>query len=204
MAGFMGRVVGAATLNANIYEEIEADKRATIPALLIVALSSLSVGLAWAIEWLITGVIGGLLADMSMLVFVVGAVIAFISYSLLAVAGWLVWVFVTWIVGTKFLPEPETSSNLGELTRTVGFAQAPGMLRFLSAIPILGYVFTLVIWVWMLAAFVVAVRQALDYKSTGRAVAVCAIGWVANVLTVELIGRTVLHFAIPSIAGLFA
>ena len=135
---------------------------------------------------------------------VVGAVIAFISYSLLAVAGWLVWVFVTWIVGTKFLPEPETSSNLGELTRTVGFAQAPGMLRFLSAIPILGYVFTLVIWVWMLAAFVVAVRQALDYKSTGRAVAVCAIGWVANVLTVELIGRTVLHFAIPSIAGLFA
>lgn len=204
MAGFMGRVVGAATLNTSIYEEIEADKGATIPALIIVALSSLSVGLAWAIDWLVGGLIGGLLGDMSVLVFVVGAILAFIGYSILAVAGWLMWVIVTWIVGTKFLPEPETSSNLGELTRTVGFAQAPGMLRFLSGIPILGYLFTLVIWAWMLAAFVIAVRQALDYKSTGRAVAVCAIGWVVNVIIVEAGGRLVLSLAIPWIAGLFA
>jgi hypothetical protein len=78
------------------------------------------------------------------------------------------------------------------------------MLRILSGIPILGYVFTFIIWLWMLAAFVVAVRQALDYQSLGRAAAVCAIGWVVNVLTVELIGRTVLHFVVPLIAGLFA
>jgi hypothetical protein len=204
MASFVGRVLGAATLNAATYEEVEADSGATGQAIAVVALSSLSVGLAWAIEWLITGLIGGLLGGMSMLVFVVGAVVAFISYSILAVAGWLMWVLVTWIVGTKFLPEPGTSSNLGEMTRTVGFAQAPGMLRFLSAIPILGYLFTLVIWIWMLAAFVVAVRAALDYQSVGRAVGVCAIGWAVNVLIVEAVGRGVLHFVIPWIAGMFA
>jgi hypothetical protein len=31
--------------------------------------------------------------------------------------------------------------------------------------------------VWMLAAMVVAVRQALDYTSTMRAAAVCVLGW---------------------------
>jgi hypothetical protein len=33
----------------------------------------------------------------------------------------------------------------------------------------------------MLAAFIVAVRQALDYDSTGRAVLVCVIGWIVYV-----------------------
>jgi hypothetical protein len=196
--------MGAATLNTATYEEVEADSRATVQAVIVVVLSSLSVGLAWAIDWLIAGLIGGLLGGMSVLVFVVGAVLAFIAYSILAVAGWLMWVLVTWIVGTRFLPEPGTSSNLGELTRTVGFAQAPGMLRFLSGIPLLGYLFTLVIWIWMLAAFVVAVRAALDYKSIGRAVGVCAIGWAVNVVVVEAIGRLVLRYTIPWIAGMFA
>jgi len=35
-----------------------------------------------------------------------------------------------------------------------------------------------VVAVWMLVAMVVAVRQALDYTSTARAVAVCVVGWV--------------------------
>ncbi|MGH9788824.1 MAG: hypothetical protein ACRD4U_09010, partial [Candidatus Acidiferrales bacterium] len=138
MAGFVERVVGAATLNSNIYEDIEADKGATIPAIVIVILSSLAVGVAQAVDWFW---VGG----------VFSALTALIGYTILAVVGWLMWVVITWIVGTKLLPEPETSSNLGELTRTVGFAQVPGMLRIFSAIPLLGYLVTVVVWIWMLA-----------------------------------------------------
>ena len=36
--------------------------------------------------------------------------------------------------------------------------------------------------IWMLAAMVVAVRQALDYRSTGRAIAVCVIGWILAIV----------------------
>ena len=36
--------------------------------------------------------------------------------------------------------------------------------------------------IWMLVAMVIAVRQALDYQSTGRAIGVCLIGWVAQMV----------------------
>ena len=187
MASFVNRVIGAAALRVSTYEEIEADKGATIPALVIVVLSSLAVGFAQAVDWFIAGAVttGAMSGAAS-------AIVAFIGYTILAVVGWLMWVIITLIVGTKMFPEPETSSNLGELTRTVGFAQVPGMFRIFSAIPILGYLVTFVVWLWMLAAFVVAARQALDYKSLGRAIAVCAIGWIINGIFVEWIGRFIL------------
>jgi len=190
MASFVERVVGAATLKSSIYEDIEADKGATIPALIIVVLSSLAVGFAQAVDWFFISLPNSTAAALA------AAVAALIGYTILAVVGWLMWVIITLIVGTKMLPEPETSSNMGELVRTVGFAQVPGMFRIFSAIPILGYVVTLVVWLWMLAAFVVAARQALDYKSLGRAIAVCAIGWIVNGIIVELIGRSILAFVL--------
>lgn len=187
MAGFVERVVGAATLNVSIYEDIEADKGATVQALAIVVLSSLAVGVAQAVGWFF---IGG----------VFSAIVGLIGYTILAIVGWFVWTLVTLIVGTKIMPEPETKSDMGELMRTVGFAQTPGMLRIFSAIPLLGLLVTFVVWVWMLAAFVVAARQALDYKSTIRAVVVCAIGWVINGILVEWIGRFIV-FAIAAAVG---
>lgn len=190
MASFVERVVGAATLKSSIYEDIEADKKATIPALIIVVLSCLAVGFAQAVDWFFISLPNSTAAALA------AAVAALVGYTILALVGWLMWVIITLIVGTKMLPEPETSSNMGELVRTVGFAQVPGMFRIFSAIPILGYLVTFVVWLWMLAAFVVAARQALDYKSLGRAIAVCAIGWIINGIFVELIGRSILAFVL--------
>ncbi|MCZ6769608.1 MAG: hypothetical protein O7D93_10215, partial [Acidobacteria bacterium] len=83
---------------------------------------------------------------------------------------------------TKILPEPQTRSDLGELLRTTGFAASPGLLRVLGVIPVLGGIIMPAVTIWMLVAMIIAVRQALDYKSTGRAVGVCLIGWVISVL----------------------
>ena len=69
----------------------------------------------------------------------------------------------------------------GELARTLGFASTPGLLRVLGVVPVLGELVFLVTGVWMLVATVVAVRQALDYKSLPRAIGVCVIGWLAQV-----------------------
>ena len=46
-----------------------------------------------------------------------------------------------------------------------------------AAVPAAGSIVEAVVWVWMLAATVMAVRQALDYTSTLPALAVCALGW---------------------------
>jgi len=89
---------------------------------------------------------------------------------------------LTYIIGTKILPTPETSSNYGELLRTIGFSSSPGLLRVIGIIPGLNVIINLITGVWMLIAMVIAVRQALDYETTGRAVGVCLIGFIVQII----------------------
>ncbi|MCK5014919.1 MAG: hypothetical protein KAS66_13995, partial [Candidatus Omnitrophica bacterium] len=83
---------------------------------------------------------------------------------------------------TKFLPEAQTKADHGELLRTIGFSSSPGLIRVLGIIPIFTKLVFTVAGIWMLIAMVIAVRQALDYKSTGRAVGVCIIGWIIQAI----------------------
>ena len=76
--------------------------------------------------------------------------------------------------------------------RPVGFSSSPGVLRILGVIGGLGMLVAALASAWMLVAMVVAVRQALDYRSTWRALAVCLIGfalqWVVIFATLAVIG----------------
>jgi hypothetical protein len=82
------------------------------------------------------------------------------------------------VIGSKLLPEPQTRTDMGELLRVIGFAYAPNLLGFFAFIPALGVVVSTIVAFWLLAATIVAVRQALDYVSTWRAAAVVLIGWL--------------------------
>jgi len=95
--------------------------------------------------------------------------------------GWFIWALLTYFIGTRLLPEPQTKADYGELLRTIGFSSSPGVLRVLGIIPMLGNVLNFIVGIWMLVAMVIAVRQALDYKSTWRAVGVCLIGWIVQI-----------------------
>jgi len=101
-----------------------------------------------------------------------------------ALVGWFIWAFMTYFIGTKLLPEPQTHADLGQLLRTIGFSSAPGLIRVLAIIPSFADMVHLIAGIWMLVAMVIAVRQALDYHSTLRAVGVCAIGWVVQAVIV--------------------
>ena len=159
MTNFKDRIFRAAKLDAHLYEEVEADKSAMSQAMTVVVLSSVAAGI---------GSIG-------MGVGGPGGVLFGIIVSL---GGWYLWAYLTFFIGTKVLPEPQTESNPGELLRTIGFSSSPGFIRALGIIPGLGSLIFSIASIWMLVAMVIAVRQALDYKSTWRAVGVCAIGWV--------------------------
>ena len=98
-------------------------------------------------------------------------------FSMVALLAWCAWALVTYTIGVHILPEPQTKADVGELMRTIGFASTPGLLRVLGVMTPVAKPVLAVTTIWMLAAMVVAVRQALDYKSTARAVAVCVIGW---------------------------
>ena len=84
--------------------------------------------------------------------------------------------------GTKLLAEPQTKADIGELLRTIGFSSSPGTLRIFGIIPVIGNIVNLVCGIWMLVAMIIAVRQALDYKSTWRAIAVCLVGFIVQII----------------------
>lgn len=160
MATFVERVIGAASLSVRTYEEVESNRSATGQALGVVLISS------------VAAAIGGL----------GGGILGVVRLGILAVVGWVIWAALIYLIGAKLMPEPETKSDVGELLRTTGFASAPGIIRALGFIPLLGRLIHLVAAIWMLVAMVIAVRQALDYRSTGRAVVVCLIGWLVSVV----------------------
>lgn len=162
MADLTQRIIRAAKLDVNLYEEVEADKGALGQAMAVVVLSSLAAGIGAS-----QGGFGGI---------VLGIVAALI--------GWYVWAYLTYIIGTKFFPEPQTEADLGQLLRTTGFSSSPGLIRVLGIIPGLAGIAFLAASIWMLVTMVIAVRQALDYSNTFRAVGVCLIGWVVQALII--------------------
>lgn len=149
----------AAKLDVTVYEEVEADKQSMGQAMGVVALSSVAAGIGTGFQVGFVGIVAGVIV------------------SLLA---WYIWAYLTYLIGTKLLPEPKTRADIGELLRTTGFSSSPGLIRILGVFPGLTDVAFLVAGIWMLVAMVIAVRQALDYRSTVRAVGVCLIGWVVQ------------------------
>lgn len=166
MTGLKDRIIRAAKLDVRLYEEVEADKWAMGQAMGVVALSSVAAG----VGSIARGGLGGILMG-----------------TIAALIGWYVWAYLTYFIGTKLLPEPQTKADVGQLLRTVGFSSSPGLIRVLGIIPGFGGIVFLVASIWMLVAMIIAVRQALDYESTLRAVGVCVIGWIIQSLILVLL-----------------
>jgi len=166
MTPFVDRMIRAAKLDVNVYEEVEADKGAMGQATGVVVLSSLAGGIGFMQE---AGLIGLLIGTIGSLL------------------GWYIWAFLTYVIGTKLLPEPHTRADYGELLRTIGFSSSPGLIRVFAIIPGLAMIVNLLASIWILVAMVIAVRQALDYQSTYRALGVCLVGWLVQAVILALL-----------------
>ena len=143
------RMKAAATLDVSVYEEVEADSSATGQAALVVVLAAIASAIGSVNENAIGALIG-------------------------ALVGWAVWAAVTYFIGATVF---KGTASWGELLRTLGFAQSPGLLYVVGIIPVLGALAKLVIGIWVLVAGIIAIRQALDI-STGKAVATALLGWL--------------------------
>lgn len=158
---FGQRLVGVLSLDAGTFEDIEADETATGQALTVVVGASVAAGL------------GGL--------FMVGPG-SVVRETLGAMVGWVMWAGVTYLIGARVFPGPQTRTSMGELLRVIGFSYAPNVFAFFSYVPLVGIVVRTVVAFWLLATTVLAVRQALDYDSTPRALLVVLAGWMLFVI----------------------
>ena len=161
--------MGAAMLDRSMYEGIEADRSITGQAAAAVVLSSLAAGF---------GAGGWFTGDLRM----------FATVSTLALITWVAWAVLMHQIGTRMLPEPQTRATLGELLRTVGFAAAPGLFQVFAAFPVVTIPVFAVTVTWMFVAMVIAVRHALDYTSSWRALAVCGLASSLVVVVAFVLG----------------
>lgn len=142
-------MVGAALLRSATYEEVEHDRSATMQAVLVVILVSVSAGFG-----------GGLLRGEASDVF--GLAVGVIG----DVLTWVVWALMIWMVGNTFLKTPATRADWGQLARGTGFAQVPGIFDLLASLPGASLLIAVLVGVWVLAAMTVAVRMCFGYIST--------------------------------------
>jgi hypothetical protein len=161
MAIFADRIIRAAKLEIRLYQQARAHKKATDHAVRVVILASLAAGV-------------GSMAGRGLLAILLGSIAALIA--------WCVWALSAYLIGTKVLPEPRTKADMAEFARTVGFAASPGLAHVLGIISPLAPTVLFVTAMWMLLSMVIAVKEALDYMSTVRAVGACIGGWIVYLL----------------------
>tara|TARA_Y100001970_G_C14123943_1_gene797876 strand:- start:539 stop:1060 length:522 start_codon:yes stop_codon:yes gene_type:complete len=164
---FVNRIIRACKLDITVYEEVEADKSATFQAALVVVLSSLAAG------------VGALSLGAS----------NFLMAPILSLISWYIWAYLIYFIGAKLFPEPNTKADHGQLLRTIGFSSAPGLIRIFGFTPELMSITFIGGGIWMLVAMVIAVRQALDYESTWRAIGVVVIGFLVQAIVLIMILR---------------
>lgn len=152
---FVYRLMGAALLDRGIYEGIEADRSALGQALATVLLACLAAGI---------GVAGWQGPSPGTVVMV----------AAIALVSWVAWAMLMFQIGGRLMRTPATRTSPTELMRTIGFAASPGLLQAFGAFPRVTWLAFGIAWIWMFAATVVAVRQALDFTSTARTLLVCA------------------------------
>jgi hypothetical protein len=166
----LARMMGAARLNVATFEDVESDKGATIQALIVVILVSIAGGIGGILTSGIMGLVFGILGGLFQ---------------------WALWALVTFLIGTTILKTPETQADWAQLARTTGFAQTPGLFKVLGFLPVVGPIIVFIASIWQLAAMVTAVRQALDYHSTWRAVGVVVIGFLIVVIPLGIVGMMI-------------
>jgi hypothetical protein len=165
----IGRMIRAARLDPSLYAEVEADENTIGQAASVVLLAAFAGGINLP-----------------------GAPFAILFGGLVvALIGWVLFAYVIYLIGAKLLPESGTKANFGALLRVMGFANAPGVVKLLGIVPELRMFVFFVAMVWVLVATVTAVRHALSYESSWRAIGVCAIPLLASQLLIFAVASSI-------------
>ncbi|HEY3057996.1 MAG TPA: Yip1 family protein [Chloroflexota bacterium] len=183
-ASLPDRMMRAARLNVPLYEEVEADTTATTQALTVVVIVALASGIGSGIAASMNQAGGNFIGSL------IGGIIS-------ALIGWAVWSFVIYFVGTRFFGGTAT---YGELLRTLGYAESPGVLSILAFIPVLGPIVGAVAGIWVLVASFIATRQALDI-SNGKTVGTIIVAIIALIIVLALISIVLAAIGLGAMAG---
>ncbi|NPA91558.1 MAG: YIP1 family protein [Chloroflexi bacterium] len=148
-AGMVNRMIRAAMLDAQLYEEVEHDPSKDQEALMVVLFVALVNGILSLPINLVLG--RGLISSVGLLIFsIIWTIVAYYVYA-----------YVAYWVGTNLF---KGTADVREVRRVLGYAYTPAIF---SWVPCIGWI---VGPIWMLVAGVIALRQALDVDTTKAAI----------------------------------
>ncbi len=85
--------------------------------------------------------------------------------GLTAIITWLIWGIFIYVIGVKLFPDKQTKATFKKVLTAVGFAHAPGLMRFFAVTPELMVPIIFLTQFWIFAALIIATKQILDLKS---------------------------------------
>ena len=173
---FLQRLFRAASLDAGFYAEVSADTKTMFQAMMAVFIYSAASAYGGFGRAGVAGINFGLATSL---------------------IGWYIWAFSSYFIGVRLLPESRTTSDRKAVLRAMGFASSPGLIRLLGLIPSMASIALLTASIWMIVAATVAIKQAMKYESTSRAVGVCIIGWI-----ISAIFQGLMYVALLSVFGI--
>ncbi len=85
--------------------------------------------------------------------------------GLTAILTWFIWAILIYVLGVKIFPDKQTKVSFKKVLTAVGFAHAPGLLRFFAVTPELMIPIIFITQFWIFAALIISIRQILNFKS---------------------------------------
>ena len=85
--------------------------------------------------------------------------------GLTAILTWFVWAVLIFVIGVKLFPDKQTKVPFKKILTAVGYAHAPGLLRFFAITPELMVPIIFLTQFWIFAALIISTKQVLNLKS---------------------------------------
>ena len=85
--------------------------------------------------------------------------------GLTAIITWLVWTIFIYVIGVKIFPDKQTKVSFKKVLTAVGFAHAPGLLRFFAVTPELMIPIIFLTQFWIFASLIISTKEVLNIKS---------------------------------------
>ena len=85
--------------------------------------------------------------------------------GLTSIITWFIWALFIFVVGVKLFPDKETKVPFKKILIGVGFAHAPGLIRFFAVTPDLMIPIIFLTQFWIFAGLIISTKQILNLKS---------------------------------------
>ena len=102
--------------------------------------------------------------------------------GLTAIITWFIWAIFIYVIGVKIFPDKDTNIPFRKILISVGYAHAPGLLRFFAVVPELVIPVIFLTQFWIFASLIISTKQVLNLKSNFKSFGIVFLSFLILVI----------------------